>query len=89
VDVRLTGEDGYQAQRSYSIASAPEAPLVALTVERIEEGEVSTYLVAEVQAADRFELRGHGAGESRGVRRGKAAGPSRWVQPSYDMYSNS
>jgi len=58
VDVRLTGEDGYQAQRSYSIASAPEAPHVALTVERIEDGEVSPYLVAELQQGDRFELRG-------------------------------
>lgn len=58
VDVRLTGEDGYQAQRSYSIASAPEAPHLALTVECIEEGEVSPYLVADVQPGDRFELRG-------------------------------
>jgi ferredoxin-NADP reductase len=58
VDVRLTGEDGYQAQRLYSIASAPEDPLVALTVERIAGGEVSPYLVSEVRAGDRFELRG-------------------------------
>jgi ferredoxin-NADP reductase len=58
VDVRLTGEDGYQAQRSYSIASAPEALHLALTVERVEGGEVSPYLVAEVQPGDRFELRG-------------------------------
>jgi len=58
VDVRLTGEDGFQAQRSYSIASAPEASHLALTVERIEEGEVSPYLVADVQPGDRFELRG-------------------------------
>jgi hypothetical protein len=49
VDVRLTG-DGYQAQRLYSIASAPEAPLVWLTVERIEDGEVSPYFVGEVRA---------------------------------------
>lgn len=58
VDVRLTGEDGYQAQRSYSIASAPEAQRVALTIERIEEGEVSPYLAREVRKGDRFELRG-------------------------------
>jgi ferredoxin-NADP reductase len=58
VDVRLTGEDGYQAQRSYSIASAPEAPHPALTVERVEDGEVSPYLVAQAQPGDRFELRG-------------------------------
>jgi ferredoxin-NADP reductase len=58
VDVRLTGEDGCQAQRLYSIASAPEDPFVALTVERIAEGEVSPYLVGEVRAGDRFELRG-------------------------------
>jgi ferredoxin-NADP reductase len=58
VDVRLTGEDGSQAQRLYSIASAPEAPLLSLTVERIADGEVSPYLVAEVRAGDRFELRG-------------------------------
>lgn len=58
VDVRLTGEDGYQAQRSYSIASGPEASLVTLTVERIEDGEVSPYLTTNVRAGDRFELRG-------------------------------
>jgi ferredoxin-NADP reductase len=58
VDVRLTAADGYQAERSYSIASAPEDPLLALTVERLEDGEVSPYLVGEVRAGDRFELRG-------------------------------
>src|SRR4029077_11090520 len=57
-DVRLTAEDGYQAQRSYSIASAPEAPNVVLTVERLEDGEVSPYLVAESGAGDKVELRG-------------------------------
>src|SRR5205807_4601427 len=45
VDIRVTAEDGYQAQRSYSIASAPESPRLELTVERVEDGEVSTYLV--------------------------------------------
>jgi ferredoxin-NADP reductase len=58
VDVRLTGEDGYQAQRSYSIASAPEAAHLTLTVERIDDGEVSPYLAADVRPGDRFELRG-------------------------------
>jgi ferredoxin-NADP reductase len=57
VDVRLTAEDGYQAERSYSLASAPgEQP--ALTVERLDDGEVSPYLVDEVVVGDRFELRG-------------------------------
>jgi ferredoxin-NADP reductase len=58
VDVRLTAEDGYQAQRSYSIASGPEDPRVALTVERIDDGEVSPYLVDELRAGDEFEIRG-------------------------------
>jgi ferredoxin-NADP reductase len=58
VDVRLTAEDGYQAQRSYSIASGPEAEHLELTVERIDDGEVSPYLVDEVRAGDEFELRG-------------------------------
>jgi ferredoxin-NADP reductase len=57
VDVRLTAEDGYQAQRSYSIASAPEEPL-ALTVERIDDGEVSPYLTEELRIGDDLELRG-------------------------------
>jgi ferredoxin-NADP reductase len=57
LDVRLTAEDGYQAQRSYSIASPPgEQP--AITVERLEDGEVSPYLVDEVRTGDRFEVRG-------------------------------
>ena len=58
VDIRLTAEDGYQAQRSYSIASLPGAGHLALTVDRIEDGEVSPYLTGEVRAGDRFELRG-------------------------------
>ncbi|HET7808058.1 MAG TPA: ferredoxin reductase [Gaiellaceae bacterium] len=57
LDVRLTAEDGYQAQRSYSIASAPGDPL-AITIERLEEGEVSPYLVDDVQDGDVFEVRG-------------------------------
>ena len=58
VDVRLTADDGYQAERSYSIASPPEAAGLALTVELIEDGEVSPYLAQELQAGDQFELRG-------------------------------
>ncbi|MBX6364600.1 MAG: ferredoxin reductase [Gemmatimonadetes bacterium] len=58
VDVRLTAEDGYQAQRSYSIASAPETPRLALTVERLEDGEVSPYLTDVLRPGDRLELRG-------------------------------
>jgi ferredoxin-NADP reductase len=58
VDVRLTAEDGYQAERSYSIASGPDDSKLALTVELIEDGEVSPYLVREVQEGDVFELRG-------------------------------
>jgi ferredoxin-NADP reductase len=58
VDVRLTAEDGYQAERSYSIASAPEDEHVALTVERIEDGEVSPYLVDVLAVGDTVELRG-------------------------------
>jgi ferredoxin-NADP reductase len=58
VDVRLTADDGYQAQRSYSIASPPEEPRLALTVERIDDGEVSPYLAGELRAGDEFEIRG-------------------------------
>jgi ferredoxin-NADP reductase len=58
VDVRLTAEDGYQAQRSYSIASAPEDGRLALVVERIEDGEVSPYLTDVLRVGDRLELRG-------------------------------
>ena len=58
VDVRLTAEDGYQAQRSYSIASAPEDGYLVLTVERLDDGEVSPYLVDELRPGDKLELRG-------------------------------
>ena len=58
VDVRLTAEDGYQAQRSYSIASAPELDKLELTVELVEDGEVSPYFVEELRAGDVFEVRG-------------------------------
>jgi ferredoxin-NADP reductase len=57
VDVRLTTEDGYRAERPYSIASAPgEAPVI--TVERLEHGEVSPYLTEDVRPGDAFEVRG-------------------------------
>jgi ferredoxin-NADP reductase len=58
VDIRLTAEDGYQAQRSYSIASAPEDDHLTLTVERLEEGEVSPYLFDELAPGDELEMRG-------------------------------
>jgi ferredoxin-NADP reductase len=58
VDVRLTAEDGYQAERSYSVASAPEDEMLALTVERLADGEVSPYLVDELRPGDQLELRG-------------------------------
>ena len=58
VDVRLTAEDGYQAQRSYSIASAPQDSRVALTIERFDDGEVSPYLTEILRIGDRLELRG-------------------------------
>jgi ferredoxin-NADP reductase len=58
VDVRLTAEDGYTAQRSYSIASAPGADLVELTVVRLDDGEVSPYLTTVLEVGDQLELRG-------------------------------
>src|SRR5215471_15792697 len=58
VDVRLVAEDGYEAQRSYSIASAPESTTVELTVERIENAEVSPYLCDVLRAGDGLEIRG-------------------------------
>jgi ferredoxin-NADP reductase len=57
LDIRLTAEDGYVAERSYSIASAPGEP-VAITVERLDDGEVSPYLTDELRAGDDLELRG-------------------------------
>lgn len=58
VDVRLTAPDGYQTQRSYSIASAPEDERLVLTVDRLDDGEVSPYLTDVLMAADKLELRG-------------------------------
>jgi ferredoxin-NADP reductase len=56
--VRLTAEDGYTAQRSYSVASAPGDPLVELFVERLDDGEVSTHLADVVEPGDELEVRG-------------------------------
>jgi ferredoxin-NADP reductase len=67
VDIRLTAEDGYQAQRSYSIASPPEDELLTLTVERLGNGEVSPYLVDDLRAGDQFELRGPIGGSLYGL----------------------
>jgi ferredoxin-NADP reductase len=58
VDVRLTADDGYQAERSYSIATPADGHRVTITVERIDDGEVSPYLVDELQVGDKLELRG-------------------------------
>ena len=58
MDVRLTADDGYQAERSYSIASAPDGTRVELTVVRIDDGEVSPYLTDELRPGDQIELRG-------------------------------
>ena len=57
LDVRLTAEDGYQAERAYSIATAPGEP-VAITVERLDDGEVSPYLTEELRPGDQIEVRG-------------------------------
>ena len=58
VDVRLTAEDGYQAQRSYSIASAPSKAAVEITIDRLDDGEVSPYLTDALGVGDKLELRG-------------------------------
>jgi ferredoxin-NADP reductase len=58
VDVRLTAADGYQAQRSYSVASAPDGSRVELTVQRLDDGEVSPYLTQVLRPGDPLELRG-------------------------------
>jgi ferredoxin-NADP reductase len=57
LDLRLTADDGYQAERSYSIASAPGEP-VSITVERLDDGEVSPYLTQELRQGDKMEVRG-------------------------------
>jgi ferredoxin-NADP reductase len=58
IDVRLTAEDGYQAERSYSLASAPESAMLEITVERLIDGEVSPFLVDDVEVGDTLEVRG-------------------------------
>ena len=58
VDIRLTAEDGYTAGRPYSIASAPDADRLELTIVRVEDGEVSPYLTTVVDVGDQLELRG-------------------------------
>ncbi len=59
VDLRLTADDGYQAERSYSIASPPEdEQQIMLTIERLDDGEVSPYLTDELRVGDKLELRG-------------------------------
>jgi ferredoxin-NADP reductase len=73
VDVRLTAPDGYQAERSYSIASAPGAPLLELAIERLDDGEVSPYFHDVAQPGDTIELRGPIGGHF--VWRGEDGGP--------------
>ena len=72
-DVRLTADDGYQAQRSYSIASAPGADTLELAIERLDDGEVSPYFHDAARAGDRFEIRGPIGGHF--VWRGRDGGP--------------
>jgi ferredoxin-NADP reductase len=57
IDIRLTAEDGYRAERAYSLSSAPDEP-PTITVERLENGEVSPYLTQELRPGDAFEIRG-------------------------------
>lgn len=58
VDVRLTAEDGYQAQRSYSISTPEDGELITITVERVDDGEVSPFLIDGLNLGDRIEIRG-------------------------------
>ena len=78
VDIRLTAEDGYQAQRSYSIAAPADGERVALTVERLDDGEVSPYLTDELRLGDRDRAARADRRLLRlGARRGRAAAPDR------------
>ena len=77
VDVRLTAEDGYQAQRSYSIASAPEDERLMLAVDRLDDGEVSIYLTDVLMAGDKLELRGRSVATLPG--RQQTADRSSWL----------
>jgi ferredoxin-NADP reductase len=58
IDIRLTAEDGYTAQRSYSLSSGAGADPIEVTVERFEDGEVSPYLVDDIAVGDAVEVRG-------------------------------
>jgi ferredoxin-NADP reductase len=59
IDLRLTAEDGYSAQRSYSLASPPQpGSRIEVTVQSVENGEVSSFLLTELRVGDQFELRG-------------------------------
>ena len=78
VDVRLTAEDGYQAQRSYSIASAPEDARLTLTVQRLADGEVSPYLVDEAMLREV-------AFEPRELPRSFVCGPTSFVEEVADL----
>ena len=69
VDIRLTAEDGYQTERSYSIGSPPEQSTVELTVERIESGEVSPYLTEELASARSWSCGARSAATSTGATR--------------------
>ena len=79
VDIRLTADDGYQAERAYSIASAPGEPL-AITVERLDDGEVSPYLTEDVRPGDEIEV--------RGLRLRDADAPGFWEMYGYHMYGD-
>ena len=86
VDIRLTAEDGYQAQRSYSIASPPED---ALTVERVENGDVSPYLVDKLRTGDQFGRNARAWGEvnsEAGQRRRRCAVPCHAGRPSHQFW---
>jgi FAD-dependent oxidoreductase family protein len=76
VDLRLSAQYGYQTQRSYSIASAPEDERLALAVERIEDGEVSAYLTGELRVGDALDLRGPIGGPSVHLAHHPAGGPA-------------
>ena len=80
VDIRLAAEDGYQAERSHPIASAPEDGRVALTVERVEDGAVPPHLADELRAGDELELRGPLGGHLTCPGRGDPARGERQVE---------
>jgi ferredoxin-NADP reductase len=58
VDTRLTAEDGYSTQRSYSVAAAPEEGRLELTIQRLDDGEVSPYLAGVAEPGDQFDVKG-------------------------------